>query len=236
MQMRDALRGFRDWWRGLSKRRGVHLVTPPFPCPSDPLNTNFPSATTSSKPLTTTTTTTDIGTNQPLAPQPPPPAPSPSSSTTNPPLHTNLTTPNHSNPQTTMSLSHLSLPITSLPLSRTFYTATLAPLNIHLIFDSTTASPPSTSKTPTLGYGPDPAHEILNLFELGDEALPAGQGFHLAFHAPSREAVVEFHAAAMASGGRDNGLPGVRKAYGERYFAAFVVDPDGWRLEAVCKT
>lgn len=136
-----------------------------------------------------------------------------------------------------MSLSHISLPITSHALSKAFYTAVLLPLNIHLVYDSTTASPaPPSGKTPTLGFGPDPAHEILNLFELGDDALPAGQGFHLAFHAPSREAVVDFHAAAMANGGTDNGLPGVRKAYGERYFAAFVVDPDGWRLEAVCKT
>ncbi|KAK3898413.1 hypothetical protein C8A05DRAFT_47269 [Staphylotrichum tortipilum] len=146
--------------------------------------------------------------------------------------------PSHPHPQhPKMSLGHISLPITSHPTSKTFYTAILAPLNLHLIYDSSaTPSSTSTSKTPTLGFGPDPAHEILNLFELGAHALPAGPGFHLAFNAPSREAVVEFHAAAMANGGSDNGLPGVRKQYGERYFAAFVLDPDGWRLEAVCQT
>ena len=60
-------------------------------------------------------------------------------------------------------------------------------------------------------------------------------GFHLAFAAESRSAVQAFHAAALAAGGRDNGPPGLRPDYGEHYYAAFVVDPEGHRLEAVCK-
>jgi len=65
---------------------------------------------------------------------------------------------------------------------------------------------------------------------------PAGPGFHLAFAAPSRQAVDRFHAAAIAHGGGDNGGPGLRPHYGEHYYAAFVMDPDGHALEAVCKS
>jgi hypothetical protein len=60
-----------------------------------------------------------------------------------------------------------------------------------------------------------------------------GPGFHLAFAASSRQAVDDFHRAALAAGGFDNGKPGVRPGYGPNYYAAFVVDPDGYRLEAV---
>jgi catechol 2,3-dioxygenase-like lactoylglutathione lyase family enzyme len=60
-------------------------------------------------------------------------------------------------------------------------------------------------------------------------------GFHVAFAASSREAVVRFYDAALAAGGRDNGSPDPRPAYGPEFFAAFVMDLDGYRLEAVCK-
>ncbi|KAK1836714.1 Lactoylglutathione lyase [Podospora conica] len=145
-------------------------------------------------------------------------------------------------------LGHLSLGITNHAASRAFYTAALTPLGLHLVYDSedpahggTTPTPTTKKHTRTLGYGPSPSSEILNLFEYPpDGGAAAGkeekhQGFHLAFNAPTREAVVAFHAAALAAGGRDNGRPGVRAAYGRDYFAAFVVDLDGWRLEAVCK-
>ncbi len=57
-------------------------------------------------------------------------------------------------------------------------------------------------------------------------------GLHFCFTAPSRESVDAFHKAAITHGGRDNGKPGVRKDYGPHYYAAFVHDPDGYRLEA----
>ena len=59
-------------------------------------------------------------------------------------------------------------------------------------------------------------------------------GLHFCFAAPNRESVNAFHAAALKSGGRDNGRPGVRKDYGDNYYAAFVIDPDGYRIEAYC--
>lgn len=135
----------------------------------------------------------------------------------------------HHNP-----LGHISLGVRDYAVSKAFYTAILAPLGLKLVYDSESPTP-GTKKVRTLGYGPDEQHELINIFEFGEDAAPPGPGFHLALDAPTREAVVEFHAAAMAAGGSDNGLPGVRKHYGESYFAAFVVDPDGWRLEVVCK-
>jgi catechol 2,3-dioxygenase-like lactoylglutathione lyase family enzyme len=83
-----------------------------------------------------------------------------------------------------------------------------------------------------IGFG-IPGQGELALFLKGAESRPPGPGFHLAFNAPSREAVDAFHAAALANGGRDDGAPGVRPHYSPSYYAAFVFDPDGHRLEAV---
>jgi catechol 2,3-dioxygenase-like lactoylglutathione lyase family enzyme len=59
-------------------------------------------------------------------------------------------------------------------------------------------------------------------------------GMHLCFRAPSRASIREFHRAALTAGGRDDGGPGVRPRYHSDYYAAFVLDPDGHRIEAVC--
>jgi catechol 2,3-dioxygenase-like lactoylglutathione lyase family enzyme len=130
------------------------------------------------------------------------------------------------------TLGHISLGVQSYEASKAFYDAVLAPLGLKLVYDSMA----SGSQTPrTLGYGPNPDHELVNLFELRDSAAP-GQGCHIAFNAPTRQAVRDFHAAAVRCGGRSNGEPGLRIHYGPKYYAAFVIDPDGWRLEAVCKS
>ncbi|CCC09776.1 hypothetical protein SMACR_03332 [Sordaria macrospora] len=140
----------------------------------------------------------------------------------------------HNNP-----LSHISFGVRSYSASKTFYNAVLAPLGLNLVFDSEASSPRTFKKNHirTLGYGPDKDNEIINIFELGPDTVtaPPGPGFHVALNAPTRLAVVEFHSAAVQNGGADNGLPGVREEYGRDYFAAFVVDPDGHRLEVVCK-
>ena len=59
-------------------------------------------------------------------------------------------------------------------------------------------------------------------------------GLHFCFDAPTRKSVDKFHAAALKSGGKDNGKPGLREDYGPDYYGAFVIDPDGYRLEAYC--
>ena len=71
---------------------------------------------------------------------------------------------------------------------------------------------------------------------VSDTRTPADDksGLHICFQAPDRNGVDAFHQAALKTGGRDNGKPGLRKDYGDNYYAAFVVDPDGYRIEAYC--
>ncbi|KAM7199689.1 Glyoxalase/Bleomycin resistance protein/Dihydroxybiphenyl dioxygenase [Rhypophila sp. PSN 637] len=160
-------------------------------------------------------------------------------------LHIMSASKSHANP-----LGHISMGVRDYAVSKAFYTAVLSTIGLKLVYDSeaiTNPAPAETeggvapvsenkkNKTKTLGYGPDEEHEILNIFEFKEDAAPPGAGFHLAFNAPSRDAVVEFHATSLGFGGRNNGLPGLRRHYGGSYFAAFVVDPDGWRLEVVCQ-
>jgi catechol 2,3-dioxygenase-like lactoylglutathione lyase family enzyme len=130
-------------------------------------------------------------------------------------------------------LGHISIGVRNYETSKSFYIAVLAPLGLYVVYDSQVIDP---NKSPrTLGFGPDKEQEILNLFERGHEAYAPGAGSHIAFNAPSRTAVIEFHDAALRHGGESKGEPGVRPHYGANYFAAFVIDPDGWKLEAVCK-
>jgi predicted lactoylglutathione lyase len=70
-------------------------------------------------------------------------------------------------------------------------------------------------------------------FWIGDHGSPC-TGVHVAFTAESRAQVVQFHAAALQAGGRDNGNPGLRPHYHDNYYGAFVLDPDGNNIEAVC--
>lgn len=122
-------------------------------------------------------------------------------------------------------LHHLSLGVRDLDAAGRFYDAALTALGYRRVFEDETA----------IGYGLVDDEDALCL-KLRDDASPPGPGFHLAFAAGSVVAVDAFHAAAMATGGTDNGAPGLRPDYGDTYYAAFVVDPDGHRLEAVTKT
>lgn len=119
-------------------------------------------------------------------------------------------------------LGHLSFGVRDLVRAGKFYDAVLAPLGWIRLWDSPDG----------LGFGPPGGGEKLNLFP-HPEAHAPGPGFHLAFDASDRDAVDAFHAAAMDTGGADRGPPGLRPDYGAAYYAAFVTDPDGYRLEAV---
>lgn len=127
-------------------------------------------------------------------------------------------------------IGHISIGVTNFDAAKAFYTATLEALGLLLVYEGK-----PTAKRRTLGYGPDEDHEMINIFEYGEDARAPGHGSHIAFNASTRKAVEEFHAAAVKNGGKSNGEPGLRAHYGPNYFAAFVIDPDGWRLEAVCK-
>lgn len=80
------------------------------------------------------------------------------------------------------------------------------------------------------GFGPT-GEPALWLYEGGKAA---SVGTHVAFRAKSHAAVDKFHAAGVKAGGKDNGKPGVRKDYSPKYYAAFLIDPDGNNVEAVC--
>lgn len=119
-------------------------------------------------------------------------------------------------------IHHLSLGVRDLTLSGAFYDAALGALGYRRVFDG----------SESIGYGLIDGQDIL-LLNLESNPSPPGDGFHLAFSASSRAAVDTFHSAALLVGGQDNGQPGLRPEYGPNYYAAFMVDPDGHRIEAV---
>jgi catechol 2,3-dioxygenase-like lactoylglutathione lyase family enzyme len=120
-------------------------------------------------------------------------------------------------------LGHISFGVENLALSAAFYDEVLAPLGYVRVW----------TKPHAAGFGEKGGSDTLALFSQPGQAAAPGPGFHLAFAAPSRDAVAAFHAAALRAGGTDCGKPGLRPQYGATYYAAFVFDPDGHKLEAV---
>ncbi len=121
-------------------------------------------------------------------------------------------------------LHHLSLGVRDLQAAAAFHDAALGALGWRRVFEDDEA----------IGYGIEDGEDLLCL-KLRAGATPPGPGFHLALGVPVRGAVDAFHAAGVAAGGRDAGPPGLRDGYGPAYYAAFLVDPDGHRIEAVAK-
>lgn len=120
-------------------------------------------------------------------------------------------------------LHHLSFAVSHLARAAAFYDAVLAALGYRRVWTGERE----------IGYGTRDGEDRFAIkFRSAAVAAP-GAGFHVAFAAPTRDAVDAFHAAALAAGGRDDGAPGLRPHYGPAYYAAFVIDPDGYRLEAV---
>jgi catechol 2,3-dioxygenase-like lactoylglutathione lyase family enzyme len=120
-------------------------------------------------------------------------------------------------------LHHISIGVKNLMLAGSFYDAALHALGFRRVFEHDTA----------IGYGLIDDKDILCLKLRAEGAMPPGDGFHIAFAAPSRIAVDNFHRNAQRVGGSDNGEPGLRPDYGANYYAAFLIDPDGHRIEAV---
>jgi catechol 2,3-dioxygenase-like lactoylglutathione lyase family enzyme len=120
-------------------------------------------------------------------------------------------------------LDHLTIWVSNLDRSRRFYRAALEPLGARTI---DVPGPPET-RGPAVVLGPVGAEDLVLV-----EGQPTSP-LHLAFVAADAEAVDRFHAAALASGGRDNGSPGIRERYHPQYYAAYVLDPDGHNVEAV---
>lgn len=122
-------------------------------------------------------------------------------------------------------LHHISFGVRDLAVAAAFYDAALGALGFRRVF----------SGAESVGYGVEDNKDML-LLNLESEPAPPGLGFHLAFSAPSRAAVRAFHADALRVGGQDNGAPGLRTEYGPHYYAAFLLDPDGHRIEATIGT
>ena len=120
-------------------------------------------------------------------------------------------------------LHHLSFAVSDLERAAAFYDAALAPLGYVRVWTAPDA----------IGYGLPGGGDQFAIKTCSEGVSAPSPGFHLAFAAPSREAVDRFHAAALLHGGRCNGAPGLRPRYGPTYYAAFVIDPDGYRIEAV---
>ena len=125
-------------------------------------------------------------------------------------------------------LHHVSLGVADMENSARFYDATLAALGYVRVW----ADLDPAHDNHAIGYGRAGGGDLFAI-KLRRAARAPGEGFHLAFAAPDRAAVDRFHAAALENGGRDNGAPGLRPHYGPAYYAAFVFDPDGHRIEAV---
>ena len=116
-------------------------------------------------------------------------------------------------------IDHFNLPVSDLKVSRLFYERILAPLGLRYLMQDAAA----------IGFGVD-------TWAFGIVVTPRPfPKLHLAFHAKSRDAVDHFFRAATGAGGQSNGPPGIREAYDPAYYAAFIIDPDGHNIEAVCR-
>lgn len=124
-------------------------------------------------------------------------------------------------------IDHTGFNVSQLAVSRAFYDAALAPLGLRVLRDLGFAVGYGSDDWVAAGYDPG------GPFWIAEGALQEPR-VHLAFVATSHAAVRQFHAAALAHGGRDNGAPGYRPRYHPHYYAAFVHDPDGYNIEAVC--
>lgn len=123
-------------------------------------------------------------------------------------------------------IDHTGVVVSDFERSKRFYEQALAPIGFRKIVEFPAAV---TGSTDVAGYGEPPKPEFW--ISRGTPNVPA---IHVAFRVESRAIVDAFHAAGLAAGGRDNGAPGLRPHYHANYYGAFVLDPDGHNVEAVC--
>ena len=126
-------------------------------------------------------------------------------------------------------LHHISLAVVDIDRAAGFYDHTLGTLGYVRVFEDLRPG----GENQAIGYGYAGEDDKFCIKQAGTSSATKGHGFHLAFAAPSHRAIHDFHAQALLHGGKDNGAPGPRPAYGPNYYACFVIDPDGHRIEAV---
>lgn len=120
-------------------------------------------------------------------------------------------------------LDHVSIGVRDVSQAKAFYDAALGALGYRCLH----------AGADSLGYGTD-AVQLWVLLSDHPVKPDMHSGLHFCFAAPTRASVDAFHAHALATGGRDNGAPGLRADYGPDYYAAYAIDPDGYRVEAYC--
>ncbi len=126
-------------------------------------------------------------------------------------------------------IDHIGFAVSDYEKSKAFYTKALAPLGYTLIMEVDAEGNPSGAPAAGFGEGGKPD------FWIGGEGK-LEKPVHVAIVAKDRDSVDAFHRAALAAGGKDNGKPGLRPHYHPSYYGAFVFDPDGHNIEAVCHT
>lgn len=131
-------------------------------------------------------------------------------------------------------LDHMTFRTQNIERARRFYAAALAPLGYAVVFDQTFDG----SRIVGLSCSPPGEAPVIDTWLVNGPSPHGGPahtcGCHLCWRAPNRAAVNAFHAAALAHGGTNNGPPGLRPLYHPNYYGAFVIDPDGNNVEAVC--
>jgi catechol 2,3-dioxygenase-like lactoylglutathione lyase family enzyme len=123
-------------------------------------------------------------------------------------------------------IDHIGFPVSDYGRAKAFYTQALAPLGYGLIVEVMQDDRPGE---PAAGFGANGKPD----FWIGGEGA-LNKPVHIAILAKDRVTVDAFYKAALAAGGRDNGAPGIRAHYHPNYYGAFVLDPDGHNIEAVC--
>lgn len=120
-------------------------------------------------------------------------------------------------------LHHISISVSDLEESARFYDALLSPLGFRRVCEG----------KDFVGYGAEENKDKFALKKRVEKVSKPSPGTHLAFSAPNRPAIDQSYAASIECGGKDNGAPGVRNHYGPHYYAAFIIDPDGYEIEIV---
>jgi catechol 2,3-dioxygenase-like lactoylglutathione lyase family enzyme len=123
-------------------------------------------------------------------------------------------------------IDHTGISVSDFGKSKTFYTAALAPINYSLLLEFPASV---TGHTDVAGFGEAQKPDFWI-----SAGTPNQPPIHVAFRVSSRAMVDAFYAAAISAGGVDNGAPGIRAHYHPNYYGAFVRDPDGHNVEAVC--
>ena len=123
-------------------------------------------------------------------------------------------------------IDHIGFPVSDYERAKAFYLKALAPLGYSLVMEVTQEQ---TGDYPAAGFGADGKPD----FWIGSEG-GLNRAVHIALLATDRATVDAFYRAALAAGGKDNGAPGLRPHYQANYYGAFVFDPDGHNIEAVC--